>query len=122
MKSFIKSMFKYSLLLLLVSPSMFAIESQIFGKLLDISNNKPIIGSAIQLIDASDSSHIAMTFADSLGHFSISSNDMNHQLIWIFSCGYRDTIIPLENYVAKSISINLGDILLETRESTQENQ
>ncbi len=66
----------------------------------------------IELCNSLDSSLILRTKSDSLGNYFLISNDMNHQILKFTKNGYKVKYINLEDFVAKSTSINLGVVKL----------
>lgn len=111
MKTKFKIIITILILGVMLSPVLYSFDTQITGKIIG-STNKPISKVNIELCNSNDSSLVLKTRSDKAGFFRINSNYMNHQVLKFLKKGYYVKYVNLEDFVAKSTAINLGDIKL----------
>lgn len=103
----------YLTAIVLITCQSIALDVKIKGKIKDAADKKPLLSATVKLIATADSSIVSGTKSNGTGDFTIVSNDLNHHLLHITYIGYKDKIINLEDYAAKTTSIDLGDIMLD---------
>lgn len=85
------------------------------GTLLDKSDNQPVIGSTIELLNSKDSTFVSGNISNLEGAFSFKNLSPGSYIIKVSSIGYH-TLKQNVNLIKENPSLNLGKIYLDVDE------
>ena len=102
--TYMKKVFCIITLMMCFASAVFAID--VTGKLVDLSDNQPVVGAYL-LLQKTDSTQVAQATSDANGAFKLSAPDAGDYVLSITSVGYAKQTITLNNLQK---NINLGSI------------